>query len=100
MALTTLNTSESKILFRSNQDLVTMGVAVRSLFLITPHIRLSAEEAQAICYHDGQYIPDNRAVKNNECPLTLLVHFADLWSSHVREEVSTEPPVQLKEHIK
>ena len=95
-----LDKPEGNILFRSNQELVTMGVAVRSLFLIAPHVRLSAEEAQAVCYHDGQYIPDNLVVKNHECPLTLLVHFADLWSSHVKEEVTTEPPVQLKEHIK
>ncbi|MBM4353223.1 MAG: phosphohydrolase [Deltaproteobacteria bacterium] len=71
--------------YEENKELVTMGLAVRSLYLCARHIPLTDEEAQAICYHDGQYVPDNRAVKNREQPLTLLLHFADLWSSHVTE---------------
>ena len=69
-----------------NPNVVTMGVAIRSLYLVSKYISLSEEEAQAIVYHDGQYIGDNISVKNKEVPLTLLVHFADLWSSSVLEK--------------
>jgi len=75
--------------FQVNQNLVTLGMAVRSLYLCAQYISLSDEEAQAICYHDGQYVPDNLAVKNREQPLTLMLHFADLWSSHTKESVES-----------
>jgi len=80
--------------YRSNKNLVAMGMAVRSLYLCAGHLTLTDEEAQAICYHDGQYVPDNLAVKNRECPLTLLLHFADLWSSHINE--ADEPLVNVR----
>lgn len=73
--------------FTINEDLVAMGMGVRSLYLCAGALSLSDEEAQAICYHDGQYIADNLSVKNKERPLTLLLHFADMWSSHVKEKV-------------
>jgi len=76
-----------------NKELVTLGVAVRSLYHCAKFVALSDEEAQAICYHDGQYVTDNFAVKNRECPLTLLLHFADLWSSHVIEKRDPIPNV-------
>ncbi len=81
--------------YRTNPDLVAMGMAVRSLYLIAPYVQLTDEEAQAICYHDGQYVPDNLAVKNKECPLTLMLHFADLWSSHMKEETEDLAQVHL-----
>lgn len=69
---------------------VAMGLGVNSLYLCASHLTLTDEEAQAICYHDGQYVDDNRAVKNRERPLTLLLHMADLWSSHVDERKTEE----------
>jgi hypothetical protein len=44
------------------------------------------EEAQAILYHDGQYIAENRFIAHKECPLTLLLTFADTWTAAVYEE--------------
>jgi hypothetical protein len=81
--------------YKVNDDLVAMGMAVRSLYLIAPYVKLTDEEAQAICYHDGQYVPDNLVVKNRECPLTHMLHFADLWSSHQKEEVEDLDNVRL-----
>lgn len=77
--------------FRINEDLVAMGLGVRSLYLCAGALALSDEEAQAICYHDGQYVPDNFTVKNRERPLTLLLHFADMWSSHIQEAILPLP---------
>ncbi|MEK6646823.1 MAG: HD domain-containing protein [Candidatus Firestonebacteria bacterium] len=74
------------IKYKINPSLVTMGIAVRSLYLVSKYISLSDEEAQAIVYHDGQYITDNASVKHKEVPLTLLVHFADLWASSILEK--------------
>ncbi|HPL68264.1 MAG TPA: HD domain-containing protein, partial [Smithellaceae bacterium] len=41
------------ICYKTNSDVVTMGLAVRSLYLISQYISLSETEAQAIAYHDG-----------------------------------------------
>jgi 23S rRNA maturation-related 3'-5' exoribonuclease YhaM len=69
-----------------NQDLVHMDIATRSLFLVAQHIQLTDEEAQAIRYHDGQYIDENGSVAHRECRLTRLVQYADNWSGGVLEE--------------
>jgi len=63
-----------------NKDLVHMDVPTRSLYLVAQHIPLTDEEAQAIRYHDGQYIPENQSVSNRETKLTLLLQYADNWS--------------------
>lgn len=64
-----------------------MGLAVRSLYLVTKYIPLSDSEAQAIAYHDGQYINDNKVIAHKEEPLTLLLHWTDYWTAHIYEEV-------------
>ena len=60
-----------------NPEVISMGLGVRSLYLISKYISLSEEEAQALTYHDGQYIPENRIVAHRESPLLLLLHYAD-----------------------
>ncbi len=68
-----------------NRDLVYLSVPVRSLYLALPWLSLSEEEAQAIIYHDGQYVDDNASVAHREEPLTLLLQYADTWSGFVLE---------------
>ncbi|MDG6219601.1 MAG: HD domain-containing protein [Candidatus Thermoplasmatota archaeon] len=72
--------------FIYNKDQVEMQIANRSLYLVSKYIPLSDEEAQAILYHDGQYIAENRFIAHKECPLTLLLTFADTWTATVYEE--------------
>ena len=72
--------------YKINPSEVYMGLAARSLYLIAKYIPLSDCEAQAILYHDGQYIEANKEVAHHEMPLTLLAHFADLWTAHIFEE--------------
>jgi len=74
------------ITYKINPDEVYMGLAERSLYLIAKYIPLSDSEAQAILYHDGQYVEGNKEVAHHEMPLTLLAHFADLWTATVYEE--------------
>ena len=69
-----------------NPEVVSMGLAVRSLDLVAKHLPLTDAEAQAIAYHDGQYIDDNKVIAHKEEPLTLLVHWADYWTAHIYEE--------------
>ncbi len=69
-----------------NPEVTAMGLGVRSLYLVAQHIPLSDEEAQAICCHDGQYIPENEPVAHREEPLTLLLHYADYWQAHMFED--------------
>ena len=68
-----------------NKDLTFLSIPVRSLYLALPYISLSEEEAQAIVYHDGQYVEDNRSVAKNERPLTLLLQYADNWCGFIVE---------------
>ena len=72
--------------FKNNPDLVYMGIAQRSIFLISQHIKLTDEEAQAILYHDGQYIEANKEVAHRECLLLLLLQFADTYQTAANEE--------------
>ncbi len=72
--------------YRFNTDLVYLSVPVRSIYLALHHITLTEEEVQAIVYHDGQYVEDNRSSATNEEPLTLLLQYADTWSGFVIEE--------------
>ena len=69
-----------------NNDLTYLSVPIRSLHLALPYLSLTEEETQAIAYHDGQYVDDNRSVAKNESPLTLLLQYADNWCGFVVED--------------
>jgi hypothetical protein len=69
-----------------NTAQVEISIAARSLYLVATYIPLNEDEAQAILYHDGQYIEENRYVAHRETPLTLLLTFADTWTTAVNEE--------------
>ena len=71
--------------YKYNKKVASMGLAVRSLYLVSQYIKLTDDEAQAIAYHDGQYISDNKVVAHKERPLTLLLHYADYWTAHMYE---------------
>ncbi len=73
------------ITYKINPEEVEMGIAARSLYLIAKYIPLSDNEAQAILYHDGQYIDANKDAAHKETPLTVLIHWADYWACHIIE---------------
>ena len=76
------NTGEDKEIkpYYLNKDITFIDYPTRSLVLMLPHISMTEEEIQAVRYHDGQYIPENKNVAQRELPLTRLLHFADIWS--------------------
>ena len=57
--------------YRFNSELTYLSVPVRSIYLALQYITLSEAEVQAIVYHDGQYVEDNRSCATREEPLTL-----------------------------
>lgn len=69
-----------------NETVVHMDIPTRSLYLIARHLPLTDCEAQAIRYHDGQYIDENKSVAHREEKLTRLVQYADNWACGVLEE--------------
>lgn len=71
--------------YHTSDKLTYLSVPVRSLYLIGPRFPLTEEETQAIVYHDGQYVDDNRSVATKECPLLFLLQYADSWSCFVTE---------------
>lgn len=71
--------------FKRNSALLPLDHATRSIKLATLFIDLTEDEEFAIRYHDGLYESANYAVKGNETPLYLILHYADLWSSRVAE---------------
>lgn len=80
------NPEYAKYPYAFNKDLTYLSVPLRSLYLALPRLPLTEEEVQAIAYHDGQYVDDNRSVAARECPLTLLLQYADNWSGFVMEK--------------
>ena len=76
----------ASIPYRFNYNLTYMSVPVRSIYLALQYISLTEEEVQAIVYHDGQYVEDNRSCATHEEPLTLLLQYSDSWSGFVIEE--------------
>ncbi len=72
--------------YRMNDNLVYLSVPLRSLYLALPLIKLSESEVQAVMYHDGQYVDDNKSVATKETPLLLLLQYADTWSTFVTEK--------------
>ena len=81
------------ITYKINPELVTINLAVRSLYLIGNRIALTEEEAQAIVAHDGIY-PVKGGVNNldyhqKERRLQMIIHFADKWTAAVEEERRT-----------
>ncbi len=72
--------------YRFNRDLIYLSVPIRGLYLVASRFPLTEEEVQAIVYHDGQYVEDNRSVAAHEEKLTLLLQYADNWSGFIVEK--------------
>lgn len=69
----------------TTEDLPYMDHEVRSLMIAERYITLTAEQEQAILYHNGLYGSFKYQIPGKETPLYLLLHFADMWASHVTE---------------
>ncbi|MCX8093355.1 MAG: phosphohydrolase [Candidatus Goldbacteria bacterium] len=69
-----------------NKDQMNFSGAQKSLLIISKFVDLTQDEMQAIAYHDGPFVPSWEDIKGDPYPLTLLLHFADMWSSWITEK--------------
>jgi hypothetical protein len=76
---------DTKISYKLNPKLPYMSTAERSLYLVSKYIDLTDAEAQSILYHEGQHVDKNKEIRFKEEPLTLLLHWADYWATHIVE---------------
>jgi hypothetical protein len=63
------------------------GGGHKSALIISKFVDLTQDELQAIAYHDGPFVPAWDDIKSDPYPLTLLIHYADMWSTWVVEKV-------------
>lgn len=71
--------------FKRNSALTNVPHAVRSVKLATLFIDLTEEEEWAILTHDGLYDFMKYEIAGHETPLSLIIHWADLWSCKIIE---------------
>lgn len=72
--------------YKRNPNILEMNHAVKSVVLANRYIDLTENEEYAILHHDGLYEVANREAMNKPTPLLLILHYADLWASHVQED--------------
>ncbi len=73
-----------------NKEQMSFSGAQKSLLLVSKFVDLTQDEMQAIAYHDGPYVPSWEDIKYDAYPLTLLIHFSDMWSTWVMEKNKSE----------
>lgn len=71
--------------FKTNPDLMYVDHEIRSVAIASMFIDLTEEEQFAILYHNGMYGNLRYAFKDNETPLSMIIHWADMWASRVIE---------------
>lgn len=76
--------------FKRNKDLTNVPHAVRSIKLATLFIDLTEDEEWAILTHDGLYDFMKYEIMGHETQLSMLIHWADMWSSKILEGDSGE----------
>lgn len=82
--------SESKP-YVTNPELLYVPHEIRSVAIAERHITLTEQEEFAILYHNGMYSDLKYAYSGKETPLSLVLHFSDMWASRVTEvEEGTE----------
>jgi hypothetical protein len=70
-----------------NKEQLGYGNAHKSALLVSKFVDLTQDELQAIAYHDGPFVPAWEDIKSDPYPLTLLIHYADMWSTWVVEKL-------------
>ena len=58
---------------------------ILSLVYTSKFLDLTPDESHAILYHNGLYTPLGQELRGKERPLTLILHFADMWCSRFVE---------------
>jgi 23S rRNA maturation-related 3'-5' exoribonuclease YhaM len=72
--------------YHTNKELLYVPHEIRSVAIAQHYIALTEEEQFAILHHNGLYSDLKNALRNNETPLQMILHFADLWACRVIEK--------------
>lgn len=72
--------------FKRNPNLTNVPHAIRSIKIATLFIDLTEDEEWAILCHDGLYDFMKYDMQGHETPLSLIIHWADMWSCKVIEK--------------
>ena len=72
--------------YEGNKALLPVAHETRSIVIASQFIDLTEEEQFAILYHNGMYGTAKYDLQGHETPLQMLLHFADMWASHVTEK--------------
>lgn len=70
----------------TNPNLLGVPHEIRSIQIASQFIQLTEDESYAILMHNGLYGPMKYEYSGKETPLSMLIHFADLWCSRVIEK--------------
>jgi len=72
--------------YEVNKALLPVAHETRSVVIASQFIDLTEGEQFAILYHNGMYGTAKYDLQGHETPLQMLLHFADMWASHVTEK--------------
>lgn len=75
-----------KLQYTTNKELLYVPHEIRSVAVAQHYIALTEEEQFAILHHNGLYSDLKNALRNNETPLQMILHFSDMWASRVIEK--------------
>ena len=87
--LKTGKVSDSKP-YKTNPELLYVPHEIRSVAIAERFIELTEEEEFAILYHNGMYGALKYDYSGKETPLSMILHFADMWASWVTEKGAEE----------
>lgn len=71
--------------FVTNPDLLYVDHEIRSIQIASQFIELTEDESFAILNHNGMYSNLRYAYSGKETPLSLIIHWADMWAARVLE---------------
>lgn len=71
--------------YEKNKALLSVDHEVRSIKIANRFIELTEQEEYAILMHNGMYGNFKYQLQGHETPLYLILHFADMWCSRVKE---------------
>lgn len=72
--------------YEVNKALLPVAHETRSIVIASQYIELTEDEQFAILYHNGMYGTAKYDLQGHETPLQMLLHFADMWASRVKEK--------------
>ena len=71
--------------YKTNPELSYITHEIKSISIAQRYILLTEDEEFSILYHNGMYSPLSRQYQGKETPMSLILHWADMWASRITE---------------